>query len=71
MRKNVSSIQKKSLALCFTLFSMLLLSLNSYSQFTATWNLRAAPAKTSTVTGVQAANVTAGSMDPGAAFIPN
>jgi gliding motility-associated-like protein len=71
MRKNVSSIQKKSLAFCFTLFSMLLLSLNSYSQFTATWNLRAAPAKTSTVTGVQAANVTAGSMDPGAAFIPN
>ncbi len=71
MRKNVSSIQKKSLRFCLILMSISLLSLNSLGQFSATWNLRAAPAKTSTVTGVQAANVTAGLMDPGAAFIPN
>lgn len=71
MRKKVTSVKKSAQLFCLAIISIMLFSLNSYSQFTATWSLLSAPQKTSVVAGVQSANITSGLMDPGSAFVAN
>jgi pectate disaccharide-lyase len=61
-------IMKKTFYFFPSLILFLLLTNNSFAQYTATWTLLSASGNNVTVTGVQAANVSASAMIPGSAF---